>query len=223
MPTSVPSSPEPFTTASNTWPRLMGHNVLSTSGLFGIPLDVAATYIILFTIYGAVLEFSGAGSLPGLIVRGHSGSRAARSRTDRHARRLLARDRVRLRGRDDSYPRVASRGPILKRAGYPKEEAGGAPGRGRHRRHPVTPDAGRGRLPHRRAAQRERICPILIWATAADPALLPGHRAGHRDGCATLPNPGGADRDAARRAAPAALRIPLQLAHRDRRLPHLWA
>ena len=43
------------------WPRLVGHNVLSTSGVFGVPLDVAATYIVLFVIYGAVLEYSGAG------------------------------------------------------------------------------------------------------------------------------------------------------------------
>ena len=30
--------------------------------MFGVPLDVAATFIILFTIYGAVLEYSGAGN-----------------------------------------------------------------------------------------------------------------------------------------------------------------
>ena len=32
------------------------------SGFYGIPLDVAATYIVLFTIYGAVLSASGAGT-----------------------------------------------------------------------------------------------------------------------------------------------------------------
>ncbi|HSE71286.1 MAG TPA: C4-dicarboxylate ABC transporter permease, partial [Nocardioidaceae bacterium] len=31
------------------------------SGFFGVPLDVAATYIVLFTIYGAVLDRMGAG------------------------------------------------------------------------------------------------------------------------------------------------------------------
>ena len=41
--------------------RLVGTLYMSLEGLFGVPLDVAATYIILFTIYGAVLEFSGAG------------------------------------------------------------------------------------------------------------------------------------------------------------------
>ncbi len=40
---------------TSSWPRLIGHNVMGTQGVFGVPLDVAATYIILFTIYGAVL------------------------------------------------------------------------------------------------------------------------------------------------------------------------
>ena len=31
------------------------------SGIYGIPLDVCATYIVLFTIYGAVLDATGAG------------------------------------------------------------------------------------------------------------------------------------------------------------------
>ena len=42
--------------------RLIGHLYITEEGIFGIPLDVAATFIILFTIYGAVLEYSGAGS-----------------------------------------------------------------------------------------------------------------------------------------------------------------
>ena len=41
--------------------RLVGNLYMTLEGLFGVPLDVAATYIILFTIYGAVLEQSGAG------------------------------------------------------------------------------------------------------------------------------------------------------------------
>ena len=35
---------------------------MTLEGIFGVPLDVAATYIILFTIYGAVLELRGAGT-----------------------------------------------------------------------------------------------------------------------------------------------------------------
>jgi TRAP transporter 4TM/12TM fusion protein len=41
--------------------RMVGTLYISLEGIFGTPLDVAATYIILFTIYGAILEFSGAG------------------------------------------------------------------------------------------------------------------------------------------------------------------
>jgi hypothetical protein len=42
--------------------RLTSQFAMGTEGIFGVPLDVAATYIVLFTIYGAVLELSGANS-----------------------------------------------------------------------------------------------------------------------------------------------------------------
>jgi len=41
--------------------RLVGQTFMGVEGIFGVPLDVAATSIVLFTIYGAVLEYSGAG------------------------------------------------------------------------------------------------------------------------------------------------------------------
>jgi len=34
---------------------------MTMEGIFGVPIDVSATFIILFTIYGAILEYSGAG------------------------------------------------------------------------------------------------------------------------------------------------------------------
>jgi TRAP transporter 4TM/12TM fusion protein len=42
-------------------PRLIGNLYMTLEGMFGLPLDVAVTYIVLFTVYGAVLEYSGAG------------------------------------------------------------------------------------------------------------------------------------------------------------------
>jgi TRAP transporter 4TM/12TM fusion protein len=42
--------------------RLVGTLYMTLEGIFGVPLDVAATYIVLFTIYGALLERSGAGA-----------------------------------------------------------------------------------------------------------------------------------------------------------------
>jgi len=43
-------------------PRLVGNLYMTLEGIYGVPLDVAVTYIILFSIYGAVLERSGAGT-----------------------------------------------------------------------------------------------------------------------------------------------------------------
>lgn len=42
------------------WEQIVSSSFLQSTGLYGVPLDVAATYIVLFTIYGAVLEASGA-------------------------------------------------------------------------------------------------------------------------------------------------------------------
>jgi TRAP transporter 4TM/12TM fusion protein len=41
--------------------RIVGHLYVNLEGIFGSALDVSATLIILFTIFGAVLKFSGAG------------------------------------------------------------------------------------------------------------------------------------------------------------------
>ncbi len=43
-------------------PRLVGNLYMTLEGIYGVPLDVAVTYIILFSLYGAVLEKSGAGT-----------------------------------------------------------------------------------------------------------------------------------------------------------------
>jgi TRAP transporter 4TM/12TM fusion protein len=56
-----PNMPEPFDHRGYQWDRIIGLNFLGLDGIFGVPLDVAATYIVLFSIYGAVLEYSGAG------------------------------------------------------------------------------------------------------------------------------------------------------------------
>src|SRR4030042_1642830 len=37
------------------------HMYMTLEGIFGVPIDVSSTFIILFTIWGAFLEFSGAG------------------------------------------------------------------------------------------------------------------------------------------------------------------
>lgn len=119
-----PIFPEPFTTASQTWPRLVGHNVMSTAGIFGVPLDVAATYIILFTLYGAVLEFSGASRFfLDVSFAAFGQSRAGPGRTVTLAGFLLGT--VSGSGVATTVTLGGVSWPLLKRAGYPPEEAGG--------------------------------------------------------------------------------------------------
>ncbi|MGH2446524.1 MAG: TRAP transporter permease, partial [Candidatus Limnocylindria bacterium] len=119
-----PIFPSPFDTDSHTWDRLVGHNVMSTAGIFGVPLDVAATYIILFTIYGAVLEYSGASRFfLDLSFAAFGQSRAGPGRTVTLAGFLLGT--VSGSGVATTVTLGGVSWPLLKRAGYPKEEAGG--------------------------------------------------------------------------------------------------
>jgi TRAP transporter 4TM/12TM fusion protein len=119
-----PSVPAPFNTSSFGWPRLVGHNVMSTAGVFGVPLEVAATYIILFTIYGAALEFSGASRFfLDLSLAAFGRSRAGPGRTITAAGFLLGT--VSGSGVATTVTLGGVGWPLLRRAGYPREEAGG--------------------------------------------------------------------------------------------------
>jgi TRAP transporter 4TM/12TM fusion protein len=53
--------PAPWTHYGMDVSRIVGHMYMTLEGIFGIPIDVSSSLIILFTIYGAVLQFSGAG------------------------------------------------------------------------------------------------------------------------------------------------------------------
>jgi TRAP-type uncharacterized transport system fused permease subunit len=77
-----PWLPSPWTHRGYDVERLVGHMYMTLEGIFGTAIDVSATFIILFTIYGAVLQSSGAGEFFidfSLAVTG--GSRAAAGRT----------------------------------------------------------------------------------------------------------------------------------------------
>lgn len=56
-----PYLPSPWTHRGYDIDRLVGHMYMTLEGIFGTPIEVSSTFIILFTIYGAFLEFSGAG------------------------------------------------------------------------------------------------------------------------------------------------------------------
>ncbi|MEU0542893.1 TRAP transporter fused permease subunit [Nocardia sp. NPDC005978] len=96
----------------------------SASGFYGTPLDVAASYIVLFTIYGAVLEFSGAARFfVDLSVAAFRRSNSAAGRTAVTSGFLLGT--VSGSGTATAVSTAAVTWPILKRAGYAPEQAGG--------------------------------------------------------------------------------------------------
>jgi TRAP transporter 4TM/12TM fusion protein len=119
-----PVWPGPFSTSAFSVQRLIGHNVMGTQGLFGVPTDVAATYIILFTIYGAVLAASGATRFfIDLSFSAFGQSAAGPGRTVTLAGFLLGT--VSGSGVATTVTLGGVAWPLLKRAGYPQEHGGG--------------------------------------------------------------------------------------------------
>lgn len=115
--------PAPFNTASFNWIRLIGHNVMGTQGLFGVPTDVAASYIILFTIYGAVLGASGATKFfIDLSFSAFGQSKSGPGRTVTLAGFLLGT--VSGSGVATTVTLGGISWPLLRKAGYPKEHGG---------------------------------------------------------------------------------------------------
>ncbi len=53
--------PAPWTHRGYTAQRLVGHLYQTLEGVYGTTVDVSSSLIILFTIYGAILQYSGAG------------------------------------------------------------------------------------------------------------------------------------------------------------------
>ncbi|WP_137146902.1 TRAP transporter fused permease subunit [Mycolicibacterium sp. CR10] len=96
----------------------------SGSGFFGTPLDVAATYIVLFTIYGAVLDLSGgARFFVDLSVSAFRRSRSAAGRTTVASGFLLGT--VSGSGTATAVSVGAVTWPVMRQAGYTPERAGG--------------------------------------------------------------------------------------------------
>jgi len=121
-----PYIPEPFDHRGYRIDRIVGQNYLTLEGIFGIPLDVAATFIVLFTIYGAVLEYSGAGKFFldwSFAALGRSKSGSGPGRTVTAAGFLLGT--VSGSGVATTVTLGALAWPMLKRSGYDSNTAGG--------------------------------------------------------------------------------------------------
>ncbi len=103
--------------------RVVGTMYISLEGLYGTALAVAATFIVLFTIYGAVLEFSGAGKFFLDFSFAATGSKpSGAGRTTTIAGFLLGT--VSGSGVATTVTLGSVAWPMLKRAGYSRESGG---------------------------------------------------------------------------------------------------
>jgi TRAP transporter 4TM/12TM fusion protein len=105
--------------------RIVGTLYMTLEGIFGVPLDVAATYIALFTIFGAVLSVSGTGRFLidwSLAAVGRSRHGAGAGRAVTMAGLLLGA--VSGSGVANTVTLGSMTWPVLKRAGYPAATGG---------------------------------------------------------------------------------------------------
>jgi TRAP transporter 4TM/12TM fusion protein len=119
-----PILPKPWTHRGYDIARIVGHMYMTLEGIFGVPIDVSSTFIILFTIFGAFLQYSGSGkfyvdfsfSLMG-------GKPTGAGRTVTLASFLLGGPSG--SGTATTVTLGAFAWPMLAKAGYPRDVAGG--------------------------------------------------------------------------------------------------
>ena len=116
--------PAPWTHRGYGLDRLVGHLYMTLEGIFGSAVDVSATLIILFTIYGAVLNATGAGKFfIDFSFAAMGGKPAAAGRTIVVASFLLGGPSGSGVATTVTLGSVAY--PMLAKAGYTKNAAGG--------------------------------------------------------------------------------------------------
>src|SRR6185436_18386364 len=119
-----PYLPAPWTHKGYEVDRLVGHMYMTLEGIYGTAISVSSSLIILFTIYGAFLQFSGAGKF---FI---DFSFAAMGGKPTSAGRTVTLASFLLRGPSGSGVATtvtlgAVAAPMLAKVGYSKEEAGG--------------------------------------------------------------------------------------------------
>ena len=105
--------------------RLVATIYMTLEGIFGVPLDVASTYIVLFVIFGCILEASGAGRFFvdwALAATGRFGGGAGPGRTVAVAGYLLGC--VSGSGVANTVTLGAVAWPMLRNSGYTPEIGG---------------------------------------------------------------------------------------------------
>ncbi|MEW6665729.1 MAG: TRAP transporter fused permease subunit [Thermodesulfobacteriota bacterium] len=119
-----PYLPKPWTHRGYDIDRMVGHMYMTLEGIFGIPIDVSSTFIILFTIYGAFLDRSGAGKFfIDFSFAALGGKPSGAGRTVTLASFLLGGPSGSGVATTVTLGSVAY--PMLAKAGYSKDAAGG--------------------------------------------------------------------------------------------------
>jgi len=116
--------PAPWTHKDYEIPRLIGHMYMTLEGIYGTAISVSSTLIILFTIYGAFLQFSGAGKFYiDFSFSAMGGKPTSAGRTVTLASFLLGGPSGSGVATTVTLGAVAA--PMLAKVGYGKDEAGG--------------------------------------------------------------------------------------------------
>ena len=119
-----PYLPAPWTHKGYEVPRLVGHMYMTLEGIYGTAISVSSSLIILFTIYGAFLQFSGAGKFfIDFSFSAMGGKPTSAGRTVTLASFLLGGPSGSGVATTVTLGAVAA--PMLAKVGYSREEAGG--------------------------------------------------------------------------------------------------
>ncbi|HEU0060025.1 MAG TPA: TRAP transporter fused permease subunit [Hyphomicrobiaceae bacterium] len=116
--------PPPWTHRGYSIERLVGHLYMTLEGIFGTTVDVSSSLIILFTIFGAILQYSGAGKFfIDFSFAAMGGRRNAAGRAVVLSSFLLGGPSGSGVATTVTIGTVAY--PLLEKAGYEKNAAGG--------------------------------------------------------------------------------------------------
>ena len=116
--------PAPWTHKGYELPRMVGHMYMTLEGIYGTAIQVSSTLIILFTIYGAFLQFSGAGKFfIDFSFAAMGGKPTGAGKTVTLASFLLGGPSGSGVATTVTLGAVAA--PMLAKVGYGKNEAGG--------------------------------------------------------------------------------------------------
>jgi TRAP transporter 4TM/12TM fusion protein len=116
--------PAPWTHKGYELPRMVGHMYMTLEGIYGTAIQVSSTLIILFTIYGAFLQYSGAGKFfIDFSFAAMGGKPTGAGKTVTLASFLLGGPSGSGVATTVTLGAVAA--PMLAKVGYGKNEAGG--------------------------------------------------------------------------------------------------